>query len=125
MQLVTIFVLFHPFNAVLVIFIFELFLPAGLCEAQPCQYCIYSVVQKMFFAPQGRHITLIKVKFGTGSRPPLPHAKFHVYRGRNVGIQPPKLSKFCILAIILPLRGDSFAQFLRNFQRLYMSLGRF
>ena len=24
---------------------------------------------------------------------PLPRAKFHVYRGRNVGIQPPKLFK--------------------------------
>jgi len=28
---------------------------------------------------------------GTG---PLPRAKFHVYRGKNVKIQPPKLSKF-------------------------------
>ena len=28
-------------------------------------------------------------------------AKFHVYRGRNVGIQPPKLSKYRILAINL------------------------
>jgi len=36
---------------------------------------------------------------------PLPRAKFHVYRGRNVGIQPPKLSKFRILAINLPFSG--------------------
>jgi len=54
-----------------------------------------------------------------------PRAKFHVYRGRNVGIQPPKLSKFRILAINLPLRGHSFAQFLRNSQILYASPGGF
>ena len=39
-------------------------------------------------------------------------------------IQPPKLSKFGILAINLPLRGDSFALFLRNSQRLYASFVR-
>jgi len=48
------------------------------------------------------------------------HAKFHVYRGRNVGIQPPKLSKFWIVAINLCLRGDSSAVFLRNSQHLYV-----
>ena len=39
------------------------------------------------------HVAPINVKFGTGERikGPLPHAKFHVYRGRNVGMQPPKL----------------------------------
>jgi len=42
-----------------------------------------------------------------------------------VGIQPPKLSKFRILAINLPLTGDSFALFLRNSQRLYASIGSF
>ena len=62
------------------------------------------------------------VKFGTGS---APRAKFHVYRGRNVGIQPPKLSKFRILAINLPLRGHLFAQFLRNSQILYASMRSF
>ena len=53
----------------------------------------------VFFAPQGRHVAPIG---------PLPRAKFHVYRGKNVGIQPPKLSKFRILAINLPVRGCSF-----------------
>ena len=51
-----------------------------------------------------------------------PRAKFHVYRGRNVGIQPPKFYlKNLILAINLPLRGHSFAQFykiLRFYTRL-------
>jgi len=54
---------------------------AGMHVAQPCRYCFYSVVQKWVFRPQGRHIAPIDVKF-------------HVYRGKNVGIQPPKLAKF-------------------------------
>jgi len=87
------------------------FLPAGLREAQTCQYCFYSVVQNGFFAPQGRHVAPIHVKFGTG-----PRAKFRVYRGKNVGTQSPKLSKFRILAINLPLGAHSFSQFLQNSQ---------
>ena len=77
-------------------------LPAGLCVAQPCRYCFYSVVQKWVFAPQGRHV-----------------APINVYKGRNVGIQPPKLSNCRILDINFHLRFDSFALFLRNSQRLY------
>jgi len=50
---------------------------------------------------------------------------FSVNGGRNVEIQPPKLTKFRILAINLSLRGDSFAPFLRNSERLYASVGRF
>jgi len=55
----------------------------------------------------------INVKFGTGEADlrSAPRAKFHIYLGKNVGTQPPKLSKFRILAINLPLRGHSFAQF--------------
>jgi len=59
------------------------------------------------------------------SEGPLPRAKFHVYLGRNVGVQSSKLSKFRILAISLPLMGHSFAQFLRNSQILYSSVGGF
>ena len=70
-------------------------LPAGLREAQPSRYCFYSLVQKWVFRPAG----------------PLPRAKFHVYRGRNVGIQPPKLSKFRILAINLCLRATRLQYF--------------
>jgi len=85
-----------------------------------------------FFAQQRRHIAPIKLlTFGTGERTagPLPDAKYHVYHiflGRNVGIQPPNCQN-CheILAINLPLRGDSFAQFLRNYQRSYASIGSF
>ena len=51
-----------------------------------------------FFAPHERHIALINVTFGT-----LTRAKFHVYGGKNVGIRPPRLLKFSILSINLPL----------------------
>jgi len=44
-------------------------------------------------------------------------------RGRNVGTQPPKLSKFRILAINLLLNVDALAVFLRNSQHLYASIG--
>jgi len=40
-------------------------------------------------------------------------------------LQPPKLSKFRILAINLCLRGDLFALLLRNSQLLYASIGSF
>jgi len=63
----------------------------------------------------------ITVKFGTRSRPQVRSSKLQVYRGRSV--QPPKLLNFRLLTTNLPVRGDSFAQFLRNFQRLYASLG--
>jgi len=46
--------------------------------------CLYSVTNAA--APMS-----LKFLFIYG---PLPRAKFHVYRGRNVGIQPPKLSNF-------------------------------
>ena len=72
---------------------------------------------KMGFSPAGVHCPHI--------RGPLSRAKFHVYRGENVGIQPPTLSKFRILARNLYLRGDSFAIFLRNSQYLYPSIGSF
>jgi len=58
--------------------------------------------QKWVFRPEKREIW-------------HPHAKFDVYWGRNVGIQPPKLSKFSILATNLPLTGDSFALFFTKF----------
>jgi len=94
-----------------------------------------AVDKKMFFLPAAMPVLFlvsspkivapINVKFSTGERTEdlLPRAKFHVYRGRNVGIQPLKLSKFRILAINLPLRSHSFAQFLRNSQILYASVG--
>jgi len=43
----------------------------------------------MFFAQQGQRVAQINVKFAReGSAPPCQF--FHVYRGNNVGIQPPQ-----------------------------------
>ena len=75
-----------------------------------------------FFAPQGNRLPW---QIRNLARRSAPRAKFHIYRGRNAGIQPPKLSKFQILAINWPLRDHSFAQVLRNSQILYASLDGF
>jgi len=54
-----------------------------------------------FFAPQGRHVAPIKVKFGTEERTVglLLRAKFHLDRSRGRGLLPPKLKKNRILPI--------------------------
>jgi len=52
-----------------------------------------------------------------------PRAKFQIYWGRNLGIQPPKPSKFGILPINAPLIGDMSARFSRNSQHLYATTG--
>ena len=46
-----------------------------------------------FFAPQGRHVAPMGVKFGTeeGTFGPLLHAKFHPHRCNDKGVGPPKL----------------------------------
>ena len=55
-----------------------------------------------------------------------PRAKYHICRGRYVGIQPPKLLKFGILSInLLPQGRIVCTIFLRNSQRLYASTGSF
>jgi len=51
--------------------------------------------------------------------------KYYLYRGKNVEIQPTKLSKFLILARNLRLRGDLLTLFLQIHQRLYTSTGSF
>ena len=54
-----------------------------------------------FFAPQGRHVAPIKVKFGReeGTVGPLLPAKFDLDRFRGGGLRPPKLKKIIILPI--------------------------
>ena len=94
---------------------FLYFLPAGLRAAQPCRYCFYSVVQKWVFRPAG---AIRNVKFGVEKHTVAPHAKFHIYRGRNVGIQPPKLAKFGTVAINLPPGATRLHYFLTKFSAL-------
>jgi len=93
-------------------------LPASLRVAQPCRYCFYSVVQKWVFRPTGM------------TRCPDKREIWHVCQisrlsGRKCGNTAPKTVKISILARNLYLRGDSFAIFLRNSQRLYASIGSF
>jgi len=95
-------------------------LPAGLRIAQPCQYCFYSLAQKWVFRPAG------------ATRCPDKHESWHgpvptfTFIGAKMWeYSPTKLSKFQILARNLYLRGDSFAIFLRNSQRLYASISSF
>jgi len=54
-----------------------------------------------FFAPQGRHVAPIKVKFGREERTvcPLLPAKFDLDRFRGGGLRPPKLKKIRIFPI--------------------------
>jgi len=46
-----------------------------------------------FFAPQGRQVAPMGVKFGMeeGTFGPLLHAKFHPHRCNDMGVGPPKL----------------------------------
>jgi len=53
------------------------------------------------------------------------YAKSYVHHGRNVRIQPPKLSKFPILRTNFPLRGDSFAQFLKKLSAFVRAYRKF
>ena len=103
-----------------------LFLPAGLRVAQPCRYCFYSMVQKWVFRPAGatRCPDRREIRHGGANRGSAPPCRISRLSG-HVGIQPPKLSKFRILARNLYLRGDWFAIFLRNSQHLYASIGSF
>ena len=101
-------------------------LSACLRVSHSCRYCFYSVVQKLVFRPVEATRCPNKREIWQGERTAglLSHAKFHVYRGKNVGIQPPKLSEFRIFVRNLCLRSDSFT-FLRNSQRLYALTGSF
>jgi len=57
-------------------------LPAALREAQRAGIYFTQRPILSFFAPQGRHVAPIGVKFGTeeGTEDPLLHAKFHPHR---------------------------------------------
>jgi len=57
------------------------------------RYLSYSEAVLRFFAPQGRHVALMGVKFGAedGTECPLLHDQFHPHRCNDKGIGPPKL----------------------------------
>jgi len=62
-----------------------------ICRRQLCRYCFTHGPIFGFYAPQGRHVAPINVKFGMVER--TVRAKFHLDRFRVGGLQPPKLKK--------------------------------
>ena len=81
---------------------------------------------KMGFSPRGGDTLPDKREIWHGGAAPAvrsPVPNFTFIGGKTLGIQPPKLLQFWILARYLYLRGDSFAIFLRNSHRLYASIG--
>ena len=68
-------------------------LRAALRAVQACRYLIYSEADFEVFAPQGRHVAPMGVKFGVdeGTLCPLLLAKFHRHRCKDKGVGPPKL----------------------------------
>ena len=71
-----------------------------------------------FFAPQGRHVAPIKVKFG---REELLAAKFDLDRFRGGGLGPPKLKKIEIYQYKCPCGAGPLHDFLQNLQGLCAS----
>jgi len=73
-----------------------------LPEGQLCRYCFYSRADFGFFALQGRHTILIKVKFGREERTRSSLPNFTLI-GARVGVYgPPKLKKWNFTNIIAP-----------------------
>jgi len=70
------------------------------------------------FAPQGRHVAPIKLKFDISCQ--ISPFEFISNFGSGVWVYGPILLKFRILAILLPpsLRGGFLARFLQNLQAL-------
>jgi len=83
-----------------------------ICRRQLCRYCFYSWPIFWFFAPQGRHVALIKVKFGMEEQTygPLLHAKW------SGGLRPQNWKKWNFTNIIAPK--GSLARFSQNLQVL-------
>jgi len=77
------------------------FLPAGSAAGTSAGISFTHGPILGFFAPQGRHVAPIKVKFGTEERTvgPLLPAKFDLDRFRGGGLRPPKLKKIRIFPI--------------------------
>jgi len=83
-------------------------LPAGCRKWQTAGIKFTHRPKIRFFAPQGRLVAPIHVKFGRvdGHVGPLGCAKFHLNRHRGVGMQPQNIKNFHFL-VELPRRGDS------------------
>jgi len=73
----------------------------------------------------GLHEAPINVKFGKGERTTGPLMPNFTSIGAEMREYSPTTVKISNFMYKLPLRGDSFEQFLRNSQRLYAFIGSF
>ena len=73
-----------------------------------------------FFAPQGRHVAPMGVKFGTeeGTKGPLLRAKLHPHRCNDKGVGPPKLKFLLRFDRNLEYKRPPGAYPLRNFHEI-------
>jgi len=73
-----------------------------------------------FFAPQGRHIAPMGVKFGMeeGTKDPLLRAKLHPHRCNDKGIGPPKLKILLRFGQNVEYKHPAGAYPLRNFHKI-------
>ena len=73
-----------------------------------------------FFAPQGRHVAPMGVKFGMEEETegPLLHAKFHPYRCNDKGVGPPKLKFLLRFDRNVEYKRPAGAYHLRDFHKI-------
>jgi len=73
-----------------------------------------------FFAPQGRHVAPMGVKFGTKERTegPVLHVKFHPHRCNNKGVGPPKLKLLLRFDRNVEYKRPAGAYLLRDFHKI-------
>ena len=103
-------------------------LPAALRAAQICRYLVYSEADFEVFAPQGRHVAPMGVKFGMeeGTFGPLLLAKFHPHRCNDKGVGPQNWNFYSDLTEIWNINAPQgripcaifikFAEFLPHFR---------
>ena len=100
------------------VFLYDL-LPAALRAAQICRYFTQRPILR-FFAPQGRHVAPMGVKFGTEEATfgPLLRAKFHPHRCNDEGVGPPKLKFLLRFDRNLEYKRPAGAYPLRDFHKI-------
>ena len=95
-------------------------LPAALRAALTYRYLVTQRAILRFFAPQGRHVAPMGVKYGMeeGTEGPLLHAKFHPHRCNDKGVGPPKLKFLLRFDQNLEYKRPAGAYPLRDFHRV-------
>jgi len=84
---------------------------------------VFSLLERpilRFFAPQGRYVAPMRVKFGTeeGTKGPLLQAKFHPHRYNDKGVGPAKLKFLLRFDRNLEYKRPAAAYPLRDFHKI-------